>query len=99
MSVIESPKAKLTLRFWKASLAWKNIGNWATGWNTESFIIELRTICNDNGRVGFQADNLLNDMVHDRERVPLEHPGVLVELRKAKIAQYIPETTIVGQQA
>ena len=97
MSVIVSPKAKLTLRFWKASLAWKNVGNWAKGWTTESFITELREICNDNGNVGFQADTLLDDMIHDKERVPRELPGVLVSITPA--SSFVGNTIIIGQQA
>lgn len=89
-NVVETPKAKLTLRFWKASLAWKNIDDWAKGWTAESFIKELRVICNDNGRLGGGADSLLDDMIHDRERTPNDIPGELIRL------QFL-ETTNIGQ--
>ena len=86
MNVVATPKAQLTLRYWKASLAWKNIGNWAKGWTAESFIKELRVICNDNGNVGARGDILLDDMINERERVENDIPGELirVQFRKTK---------------
>lgn len=58
-----------TQRYWKASLAWKNMGDWAIGWTQESFIKELQHICLSPQKVGDMADSLLDDMVHNIERV------------------------------
>lgn len=82
MGLCSGKKQTLTLRYWKASLAWKNIGSWAMGWTQESFIDELRTICNDNGNLGLAADHLLDDMIHDVERRPRETPGKLYVLER-----------------
>lgn len=87
--LIDSAKAEKVLRYWKASLAWKNIGDWAAGWSQGSFIDECRELCQDNGLLGFRADCLLDDMIHDVERSPLEIPGIVVELQR--------KTEIVGQ--
>ena len=95
--IVESQKAKLTLRYWKASLAWKNVGDWAKGWTATTFIHEVKEICNDNGMLGGLADILLDDMIHDRERTPNETPGELIDIH-ARVA-HIFETLDLGQQA
>lgn len=98
MALVRGLKASLTLRYWQASLAWKNIGTWAKGWTQESFIRELRDLCNDNGRVGSNADSLLDDMIHDRERKELPVAGRVVPLHsKTQIMGRKTETTIFDE--
>lgn len=63
--------AETTLRFWKASLAWKNIDNHADGWTQGSFIKEVRALCCSPFQVGWRADDLLDDMINNHERKPL----------------------------
>lgn len=87
MAVVDNKKASTTLGYWKASLAWKNIGNWAAGWTQESFIQECRSLCCDQGNVGKKADDLLDDMINGIERRAL-HEGIVVELHKTeKVSQ------------
>jgi hypothetical protein len=93
MPMATGSKAEPTLRFWKASLAWKNIGGWAKGWTQESFIAEVRTLCADLGSLGSRADDLLDDMIHDVEERPRETPGIVVSL------PLTPRTNNSGQQA
>lgn len=94
MAIMTGSKAQLTLRFWKASLAWKNIGKWAQGWTTESFIDELRHLCNDNGVLGSRADTLLDDMIFDRERREQATPGTLYHFP----VRFASQTQDLGQQ-
>lgn len=97
MALVESRKAQDTVRFWKASLAWKNVGAWARGWTQEDFIEECRYLCLNPLKLGAAADELLDSMIHDKERIYLETPGVLISLRRPT-TQTI-ETQIMGQQA
>ena len=85
MAVAEGVKATSTLKYWEASLAWKNIGDWAANWTTGSFIRECRRLCLDQGRVGFLADTLLDDVIHDRERSPLEMPAEVLAFITASL--------------
>jgi hypothetical protein len=96
MALVQGLKAELTFRYWVASLAWKNIGGWAKGWTTESFITELRSLCNDNGRVGSHADELLDDIIHNKERKPLHESGRVVSLHaRTNIMGHRPHIAIV----
>jgi hypothetical protein len=96
MGLVAGRKAEYTLRYWKASLAWKNIGDWAVGWNFGAFIDELREICNDNDRLGALADRLLDDVVYDKERNPLEIPGQVVSLHNRTI--FAGQSTSIATQ-
>lgn len=100
MALIITNRSRLTLRYWKASLAWKNVGNWSRGWTQGGFITELKTICNDNGLLGSLADALLDDMVHDRERVEKPTIGELVELHaiKTSIIGHLNNTAVTAQR-
>ena len=80
MAVAEGYQAEVVGRYWKASLAWKNIGDWAKGWTQESFINEVRFICSARTLVGVLADRLLDDMIHDVERHPNDVPGEVIDL-------------------
>lgn len=71
-------KEDVTLKYWKASLAWKNIDDWAKGWTISSFIAEVRGICYDQGRVGDLADKLLTDVINDNERSENDIPGIII---------------------
>lgn len=82
---VPTPKEQLTLRYWKASLAWRNRGEWADGWSTGDFIDEIRMLCSSFGTLGHFADILLDDVIHDVEFSPLEQPGKLVQLYAPKI--------------
>lgn len=93
MSVVDTFKAKNTLRFWKASLAWKNIDDWAKGWTTESFINELRELCCDNDNMGRQADDLLHEMIHGRERRQTEGSAIVYHLGQELEVVYIDSLT------
>lgn len=66
-----TPLEETTIRFWKASLAWKNIGEWAEGWTQGEFIKEVRAVCCSPYYVGQRADDLLEDMIHNKELSPL----------------------------
>jgi hypothetical protein len=67
--MVASPKnkAEASLRYWKASQAW-HLGVNASSFTQESFINEVKMLCTDNGRVGKNADILLDDMIHDRPK-------------------------------
>lgn len=69
-----------TLRFWQVSLAWKNRGKWAEGWTQGAFIAEVRDICRSPHLVGWKADDLLDDVIYDKEHKPLSSPGEIVHL-------------------
>lgn len=75
----------LCQRYWKASLAWKNIGDHALGFTQGSFIEEVTAICANQFRVGDLADNLLDIMIKDIEVVPLHDnpppPTILADFR------------------
>lgn len=99
MALVETRRAQDTVRFWKASLAWKNIGTWARGWTQEDFIEECRYLCLDPSKLGDSADELLDSMIHDRERIHLETPGVIISLWRDKTRVQSLETHILSQQA
>ncbi len=80
MAVAEGKRVELAQLYWKASLAWKNIGNWADGWTVGDFIERCRLLCEDQGRIGDLADNLLEDVIHDRERTEV-HTAEIIQLR------------------
>lgn len=90
-------KEENTLRYWKASLAWKNVGNWAKGWTQGDFIVELRHLSCDNDNLGRRADTLLDDMIKGIERQEI-HAGTVVylELSKPAIAEQQLKTKISG---
>ena len=81
--MLQKDREELTLRYWKASLAWKNIGEWAKGWTQGAFIKELQELCEDNGNIGSRADVLLDMMIKDVERCPRDVPGEVVALQIA----------------
>lgn len=95
MPMVETFKAQKTLRYWEASLAWKNVDDWSRGWTVESFTDECRMLCCDQGRIGYLADILLDDMINDRERTPLKEPGQLIPL--VVIDSLSSLTQIIGQ--
>lgn len=71
---------EVTLRYWQASMAWKNREDWAKGWTQGSFGAELRFLCHSNHRVGFKADDLLDDFIYNHEEKPLGSPGNVVSI-------------------
>lgn len=87
--MLQKDREELTLRYWKASLAWKNIGEWAKGWTQGAFIKELQELCEDNGNIGSRADVLLDMMIKDVERCPLDCPGEVVELKAARLKSLV----------
>jgi adenine specific DNA methylase Mod len=84
--MLNNDKAEKTLRFWKASLAWKNIGEWSKGWTQGDFISELRDLCLDSGVLGHKADNLLDDMIKGVERQEVFEGNVLPLQKKTIIS-------------
>lgn len=76
----EQDLGEVTLRYWQASLAWKNRGDWAKGWTQGTFIAEVRDICRSPHQVGWHADDLLDDVIYDKEHKPLGSMGELVRL-------------------
>lgn len=95
MALVRGRKAEVTLRYWKASLAWRIGGKWAEGFTQESFIQEVRMLCCDNDNVGSQSDRLLDDMIHGREHNPREIPGQLVYI----ISSLSQMTQVFSQRA
>ena len=94
MALVNTSKATNALKYWYLSLAWKNIGNYAKGLTVGDAIDTARTLCCDQGRLGDRADDLLHDIVHDKERTPLE-----VSAKVYNLAHYIMEPRKLGLQA
>lgn len=109
MPVVETVKAQLTNRYWKASLAWYHIGDWAKGWTQGSFIEELCELCLDQGNLGRRADHLLDTMIYDKQPEKGKEAFVVSlqayrETHRAKLTKQTkypqaPMTQDVGQQA
>lgn len=83
---MQNTLAETTLRFWKASLAWKNIDNHAQGWTQGSFIQEVRALCHSPFLVGWRADDLLDDVIHNKEHKPLPE-GFTASVVRLQVAE------------